>query len=256
MCELIKNIGVNIISDIIFLVMALLIGWGIYYYTRRHKLFKFFKISDTKRLIIYLSNLRITKGGALGIAGSPASYQGSTIVYNELIASYKFRDNFNYIAPSLSDKPGLLSKLLISDVNVRSQISVLHNDHIDHSTSIITLGSPTYNLVSRHVEQHQKNIVRFKQDQNSSFIEVDNIQPIRDTDYGFIERIFDRNNNRNMFYAAGLSELGTVGAADYLAHNWNSLHKKYKGDKNFLIMLRFSPQNMNNWTIVFEKEWD
>lgn len=256
MYKLLRDIGVNIISDIIFLVIALLIGWVIYYYTRRRKLFKFFKISDTKRLVVYLSNLRIQQYGALAINGKPASYQGSSIVYKELIASYKFRDNFNYIAPSLSDKPGLLSKLLISDVTVRSQISVLHQDHIDHNTSIITLGSPTYNLVSSHIEQHQSNIVRFRQNRNGSFIEVDNIQPITDTTYGFVERLFDRDNNRSIFYTAGLSELGTVGAADYLAYNWKSLYNKYKGDKNFLIMLKFSPQNMRNWTIVFEREWD
>ena len=118
------NIYANLTSDVIFIVILFLVAWIIYHFTKRKKLFKFFSINESKRLNVYLSRLLIQSGGSIGITGQPASYQGVSIVYNEAMAANKFRDNFNYLSPSLSDKPGLLSKILLSDVLVRSIVSV------------------------------------------------------------------------------------------------------------------------------------
>lgn len=117
------NISANLLSDILFILILFLFTWFLYYFTKRQKLYKFFSITDTKRLNVYLSRLLIQNGGAIGVNGNPASYQGISIVYNEAMAANKFRDNFNYLSPSLSDKPGLLSKILLSDVSVRSKLT-------------------------------------------------------------------------------------------------------------------------------------
>jgi len=73
--------------------------------------------------------------------------------------------------------------------------------------------------------------------------------------YGFIQRIHDRTNKKSIFYTAGLSELGTVGAANFLATNWNLLYKKYKGESNFLVVIDFNASNINDWNIVVEQSW-
>ncbi len=56
-----------------------------------------------------------------------------------------------------------------------------------------------------------------------------------------------------MIYTAGLSTLGTIGAANYLLTQWDSLYKKYGRDRAFFIMLKFDPHNYKNWTFSFEK---
>lgn len=58
---------------------------------------------------------------------------------------------------------------------------------------------------------------------------------------------------KTIFYAAGLSEIGTVGAAKFLSTEWRRLYKKYKKSP-FLVMLRFEPTNIRNWIIEFERE--
>lgn len=247
------SISANLISDVIFLLLFFLLAWLIYYFTKRRKLFKFFSIEDPKRLNVYLSRLFIKPGGAIGITGQPASYQGISIVYNEAMAANRFRENFNYLSPSFSDKPGLLSKILLSDVQVQTIVSVANTTEIDYTTSLITLGSPTYNLVSREAQNNSHSQVQFAN--NGGTINITGLQPMNNLTYGFIQRVHDQNTNKNVFYAAGLSELGTVGAANFLATNWGLLYKKYKGDKNFIIVLNFNQININYWSIVVEKTW-
>lgn len=247
------NISANLLSDIIFLLAFFLAAWLIFYFTKRQKLFKFFSIKESKRLNVYLSRLFIQRGGATGVTGQPASYQGISIVYSEAIYANKFRDNFNYLSPSLSDKPGLLSKILFSDVLVRTVVSVTSSNEIDYTTSLITLGSPTYNLVSREVQSNSQNQVQFAN--NGTTVNIQGLQPMNNLTYGFIQRIHDNQNGRSMFYTAGLAEIGTVGAANFLATNWAILYKKFKGDTNFIIVIDFDLTNINNWSIIAEKSW-
>jgi hypothetical protein len=253
MNDLLFDISAHLISDVIFLVSLFLIAWLMYYYTKRQKLYKFFCIKETKRLNVYLSRLNIIRGGALGVTGVPATFAGLTIVYNEAMAANKFRDNFNYISPTLSDKPGLLSKLLLSDVSVRSIISVANRNEIDNTTSLISLGSPTYNLVSAFIRDHNQNQVQFTG--NGTAITINGLQPMANLNYGFIQRIHDRLNNRSYFYTAGISEVGTIGATDFLATHWNILFKKFKGDSNFIVVLDIDIANYENWNIVLERSW-
>ena len=150
------GIAENLVSDAIFVVAVMVLGWLFYAATRRRSLLRFFWINESRRLTIYLSNHRVTPGGSLGTDGQPRSFQGTAVSFAEMLAASRFRDSFNYLLPSLAEKPGLLSRLLISDVRVQLHPSPLEEGLIEHITTIITLGGPAHNLASRYAQENSQ----------------------------------------------------------------------------------------------------
>ncbi len=250
MNPMINNIISGVIANILFALILIFTGWIVYWLTTRRKLLYFFNIKKSKRLVIYLSNLRIEPFGSIGIDGKQRSYDGPTVIVGELLAANRFKENFNYLIPKLSESPSLWSKILFADIKVTISPSVLNENEIESQTTIITFGSPGYNMASEYVEKRETSIVKFAHDNVG--ISVKNLPIIHDTTNGFIQRIVE--DKRSYFYVAGLSERGTVGAATYLAKNWKDIYKKYSNKKSFIIMLRFPSENIDNWTIDFENE--
>ncbi len=76
---------------------------------------------------------------------------------------------------------------------------------------------------------------------------------ITDNTYGFVERLVDTVSKRCIFSCAGLSELGTVGAAKFLSAEWSHLCDRYGFDKGFVIMLKFDPSDYTGRSIIFER---
>ena len=250
---MLENIIGGIISNILCTILLISIGWTLYFFTERRKLLGFFNIKETKRLVIYLGNLRIQKGGSLGTDNLPRAYVGTTIVYNEQITATKYKERFNYLAPSLSETPSFFSKILFSDIKVTSIPSPLTENGIEANCSIVSFGSPGYNKVSEVIETYPETKVRFVSD--NSAIQLDNIPPLSDTLNGFIQRLVLTNDSstRSVFYIAGLSEHGTIGAANYLIDNWRQLRKKYGDNTSFYIVIRFPTANFDNYSIVSER---
>lgn len=294
------SIAENVFSDFVFLFLTILAGWCLFRFTRRKRLLKFFGINESRRIAIYLSELKLEQGDASGIDNRFYSYTGSAVAFGEMQSANRFRDLFNYFLPSLSDVPNFLSKLLISDVHVQLQHSPASAGEIEYSTSLITFGSPAYNLASKFVEGKLHSKAQFGlqkmalpdsdrtanlgimglvdtrdspspipsgtpipenrfelplkplQWTNQTIINVEGVPPLHESTYGFIERIIDHENKRSVFYVAGISELSTVGAANFLMTEWGKLQQKFGNDKNFLVMLKFEPNDYRRWTKIFE----
>lgn len=294
----------NIVADLVFILLAIIIGWTWLALTRRRKLQHFFGVTSSKRLSIFLSNLRVSTFGSIGISGREMSYQGSAVAYGEMQGANRIRDLFSFIVPSIAESSSILSKLLVADVHVQVLISPLEREELESEAPFIALGSPAYNIASEYLEDQVNSIVRFRfgtlrrKDLNTgeitirptafstdtevfvspggtasiyspqprddivddyakeetSAILVNGIPPITDPTYGFVERIKDRNQDRMIFYVAGLSEHSTEGAAFYLASQWANLHKKYGAEKPFLVMLRFDYPDYGRWAKIFERE--
>lgn len=294
------DIAENVISDFAFLAITIFIGWCIFRFTRRTQLLKFFGINESRRIAIYLSELKLTQGDASGIDGKFYSYTGSAVAFGEAQSANRFRDLFNYFLPSLSDVPNFLSKLLISDVQVQLQRSPASLGEIEYTASFITFGSPVYNLASEFVEKKLHSKAQFGLQQtvltnsgsvtnlgimglvetqdspspmpsgtpipenkyetpaeslqwiNQTTINIEGVPPLHESTYGFVERIIDHENKRSVFYVAGISELSTVGAANFLMTEWGKLQQKFGNNKNFLVMLKFEPNDYRRWTKIFE----
>lgn len=249
--QLFGNIIAGVIANVVFLLLVVAIGWVIFAVTRRRRLLRFFGILTSRRIIIYLSNLRIVPGGALGVDNRQRSYQGSAVTFGEMLVASRIRETFNYPVPSLSDRSGFLSKILISDVQVQIRPSPLNEGEIETSCSYITLGSPGYNITSKHAESTMHSRAHFQND-NQEMV-VGDAPADNDTTHGFVERIIDRDNGRAIFYAAGLSELATIGATHFLVQQWEQLRWRYGNDRPFTVMLRFDPADYRRWSIVFER---
>jgi hypothetical protein len=252
MKESLNHLGLDVLSHFIFAILLLVIGWLLYFFTERKKQLNFFGIKTTKRIVIYLSNLRIVRGGSIGIDNNPRAYSGTTVVYNEQLVASKFKERFNFLLPSLSENSSILNNILFADIKVTILPSPLTLGEIDATTSLISFGSPGYNLTSKYIEDDRKSIVAFSNDMQA--MKIDHVSDFSDTASGFIQKLVDSNSGRCTFYTAGLSELGTIGAANYLCSNWKILHEKYGSEKQFIVMLKFDNGNWDNWTIVLERE--
>lgn len=77
--------------------------------------------------------------------------------------------------------------------------------------------------MSEIIETNNNSIVKFVDD--NAAIQITGIPIINDPQNGFIQRIVKNQNGvqRSLFYVAGLTELGTIGAANYLVNNWKYL---------------------------------
>jgi hypothetical protein len=241
-----------VLSHFIFTILLIAIGWLVYFITERKKKLRFFGIRNTKRIVIYLSNLRIISGGSLGVDNKPRTYSGTTVVYNEQLSASKFKEMFNFLFPSLSENATILNNILFSDIKVSILPSPLSLNELDTTTSWITFGSPGYNIASEYVENGKNSIVNFTNDNRK--IKIDQLQEFSDTVTGFIQKNIDANSKRCLFYTAGVFESGTVGAANFLCNNWKLLNKKYGSEKQFIVLLRFNNANLNDWTIISERE--
>jgi hypothetical protein len=89
------------------------------------------------------------------------------------------------------------------------------------------------------------------QEDIKSEIIIEGMPSINNLDTGFVLRVLDKKNDRQIFYVAGLTEESTASAAYFLQNRWIYLHKKYKKD-DFLVMLRFDKPGDRHPTILFE----
>jgi hypothetical protein len=144
----------SIVSDVLFWLMTAAVGWILLVLTRRTRLLEFFGARKSRRIVIYLSNLRIVRGGAIGIDGCRRNYEGAAAPFLETKVANRFRNLFNYLFPSFSGKPGVLSKLLISDVQVQLEHSPLREEEVENSSSLIAVGSPAYNVAAKFIESN------------------------------------------------------------------------------------------------------
>lgn len=307
LCE----IGINLLSDAIFVLFGLFIFWLYYVLSKRSQLLKFFGIEKSKRIAIYLSNLNVRSGGSTGIDGIRYSFEGSSIAYEESKAAALLQGLFNYFLPSQVDKPEILNKLLISDIDVKSYASPANENAIEQSATILTIGSPAYNIVSRKIQGDSHILAKFEHVQASANfvgedypsvssatipgtavpvydsypipsgssqlppdfvtpsgiifdsqqpsqtwvqqITIPNVVPYRDAVFGFVQRIYDTENQRCLFYVAGISDFATAGCVYYLVSNWRKLYKRYGKQTPFLVLLKIDKADNKLWEIVLEK---
>ncbi len=253
--SLIENIGINLISDLIFLVLVTLLafmGGVIWIRSRRRRIMRFFGISQTRRIVVYLSNIRVVQGGSIGVDGVSRSFSGETVSFEEMRVAGEFANLFAFPFPKISQSlSGFLSGWLVDTTRIQLQRSPVSETEIDRSTCLVTLGSPAYNIVSQCVEQDTNCHAKFSEDMSS--ITAYNLPPIDDVRYSFLQKITDRDKGTVYFYAAGLSILGTVGAVQYLCDQWADLEKEHR-DKGFTVLLVFTSNNLKDWQVVLNRE--
>lgn len=327
-------IAQNIISDILFVLGAVALGFVVLWLSGRCKLLRFFGTLKSRRIVIYLSRIGVVEGGAIGVDGQHRNYSGFTAPYGEIQAADQLRRLFEYLLPSVTaDIPDPLRNILIADVEAVVVQSPATLNTVESAASLITLGSPAYNIASRYAEESLSSKVRFRlgqkhqsavprpQPENELFLCMqpstastelegthqteqvadttpsgdtsgsvpstrtmpsgvaydDTIQasempqaatgadvpsaillpslpPITGSDKAFIQRVIDPENQRYVFYVAGISELATEGAAYYLRRHWRKLARKYADNVAFAVVLQIDRNDYRRATVVLEHE--
>lgn len=248
---MLEAIVIEIIANIVFLALTIIIGWSGFLLLRRRRLLSFFELEKSKRISIYLSNLQIIKNGSIGTDGKPGLYNGTAVVFNEVTRAIELRNMFSYQIPGLNQQPGFLKYLLVADIDQMIQAAPQIEDDIDTASTLITFGSPAYNVVSKWVEDKLLPPMKFCIHPWS--IEIDGVPPIRHLRQAFIQRVYDPLNKRMVFYIAGLSEIGTVGAIHFLMTKWPTLRRMYGDSIPFSILIEVDSMNYQQHKIVMQK---
>jgi len=248
---LMNDYVVNVLSEFIALFLLFVFGWGIYRLTRRRKLLRFFNLSESKRILVYLSHLRVQPGGAIGVDGNPRSFGESALPLSEVSLFPIFSRLFNFVVPGVDNLPGVLRWLVISDVEVILAPSPLKAGDVERQATFIAVGSPAYNIASMHIENafHPIGVI----DINNSSISIPGEKSMTDLRYALVQRVYDQSTQQTAFYVAGMSSLGTYGAAIFLARRWEYLSRRYPGADPFCIVIRVTSDDGRQSEVVMER---
>jgi hypothetical protein len=148
-----EAVGINLLSDLIFSGSIFIITLCVYLIFQRVRILKFFGVDKSKKITIFTSNLIVEMFGSTGNDGIPYSFQGTAIPYEESKAASQIHNLFNYFLPSQFEKPGLVSKILISDIDAKVLPAPKSTNVIEQNSTVISLGFPPYNIISKLIEE-------------------------------------------------------------------------------------------------------
>jgi hypothetical protein len=248
--ELVSGILVNLVSDFLFAGILVFVAWLLYASTDRRRLQKFFGVSESKTIYIYLSNIEVLRGGSLGADGNRRSFFGPTVVLAELECAERFRAIFSPLVPLTSGDPGLLGKVLLSDIAVNVLPSPSRGTPFSRNGPVVSIGSHGYNTVSMEIEALEGCMAHFVDDNSS--IQLQGLPNLLDPRLGFVTRVRDPKTQCTYFQVAGAATIGTEGAALYLASQWKRLYRRFGSDRNFVVVLKFDARD--KYSIVHESE--
>ena len=215
-------------------VIAVLVG-SLNWLTRRRGAKKFLH-ADNRGVILYASRINVRAGGSSGHDGLARSFNGPTVAETELSSIILIEEFLQSLRPTSALLGNTLSQFRIQwrDTSLSVRLSPQTESGIDSSSTIVTLGSPAYNVVSAVTEKDFPNLARFNEHFNA--IGIDGVGTTSDVEAFLVERAVNQNLRRCSFYVAGQSELGTATAAGYLLSHWKELHKRYSANQSFALV--------------------
>ncbi len=227
-------------------------------FRKRRKLLRFFGLSQIRKATIYLSRIRVHARGSVDMKGHKRSYEGTAIANGEASSEEQLRRLLNLTFPrSLLEPSSWLSRFFAADIEVHIEPCPKDITNLESHGTLIAFGSPGYNNGAIYAESLAGSSIAFGAD-NSQIMPSDG-SPLKvrpGVDFAFIERIIDsfpHGRQRYVFYVAGLTELGTQRAADYLAAHWQTMSKDFSISP-FRMILKFSKDEDGVWSPSVEQK--
>lgn len=245
----------------------------IFYITlsRRAKLFKFFGLNSFRsqpKLDIYLSNIRVVKGGALFSDGSSAvNFESNAVSAGEFLEISTIEKLFHpgilsYIPISIRNK---LARWNIAFAEIAKSYEASPSDtSLISGKNIFLVGGPDFNAATRYLLNKELPYMAFqpKSTRSKPFVKImkgtsqNQIITPHDSrmDLAIIQRQKITDENRVIIYASGNGSSGTRAAIRYLTENWGKLHKKFPND-DFAVCLQCEERELNplgykNWNVI------
>jgi hypothetical protein len=253
------TLGSDVLANILAAIIIGVVGWLLsiilrlpFIYRRRRKLFRFFGITkDRPQILIYLSTVFVIRGGSLDFKGTQRTFAGPAVPAAELSTIEPVSRLFS--DPSLASLPSIFRKWLGDKVHwsfrlITPLFSASPDDRSQVAQgNIITVGSQYYNSAGDLYTETCNPILKMTQSSQGMIIQVkkgtrtgDTFQPRQGhaDDLAIVERLRDNPTRSNVFIAAGLGVIGTMGAVHFIVNNWAKLADDF-GIEPFAICLRF-----------------
>jgi len=162
-----------------------------------------------------------------------------------LALRWRLRDFFGRFTPRIRRRGVPL--LGWADVKVEALVSPPSPSELKRAGTVITIGSPGYNVASQFVEENLDPPVRFAND--CSELALRSGDRVGDAGSGVAERLVDRTTGQVLFYLAGPSIAGTSAAAKYLVNDWRQLRRRQRRGLPYQVVQALSPDG-EHYTVV------
>jgi hypothetical protein len=211
----------GILSNIVSLVIVGALV-GTWYLLRRRPLLVFFGLKRSHRVVIYPSRLKVQS--SLGVDDIERSFGATATPEYEAKIIAEITAFFERFTPRIFR---WLDAPLLRWGDIKVEVAwPASKEEIEHNSTLIVIGSPGYNLVSKAVELDFNAPVRFASD-NCELATRAGV-PIGGAAFGVVQRVKDRTAGQVAFYLAGPSAEGTTAAANYLLQEWRRLAKRHR----------------------------
>ena len=227
----------NILAEIIAAVLLALLLWLLsiplrmpFVYRKRRQLLEFFGLTkNSPNLTVYLSTVFVRSGGSVDFQGVARTFAGPAIPSAELsiveplsrIFSNPFLDglpvsfrnwlahrvhwSFKSITPTFKASPQ--DKTMVEKGNLFTVGSRYYNSAAD-------LYTDTINPILSMVQINQKMMIKVVEGPQSG--EVFKQRQGKVDDLAIVEKLHDSETYTTVFFAAGLSVVGTLGAVNFI----------------------------------------
>jgi hypothetical protein len=223
----------SILSNVLTIVILAAPGAMWYLVSYRRRFLTFFGLRKTRRVVVYTSRIDVPYGSSVGVDGRRRTFAGITTPDYEARLIADINAFFGNLAlPFLRWRAAPL--LRWADIEVRTLVSPISADEIRRDGTIITIGSPAYNVVSGSAEDEFGAPVRFVKDNNEMATRTGT--PVGVATNGAIQRIVDGTTGQVVFYLAGPSITGTTAAVRCLLRDWRQLAKRHRSGGFFAVV--------------------
>lgn len=208
----------NIFGGIATIVIVVIVSWLIQIFGR-WKLLKFFNVSKSNGVAILVSRISIPRTGRYDLNYGHVRFAGIAVSVIETIEASHLGALFDRPLTGLQDQPGIFRHLFVRDIKVNIDAAPLNLDEIPGSPTIIAIGAPEFNEVSRWAETLSPVLVL----REDKIVRLDGTKITVDPNHGILQILWDAQKMRRVFYAVGENEAGTLSAVRYLCQNWREL---------------------------------
>lgn len=243
------DVAVNILSDIIFIALVAVVGIWWHQRSKGQKVRMFWGLKPHQPLKICLSDPRWhpTSKTQDGIERHQLG-MGLVLPLIEYRAVQKIADHFRFLIPGTGDLPEAFKRLFFAEHDVQI-IPATADSSWKGASSFVTIGSGAFNLASEEFEQRTNRTLSF----NIRRRQINGGDELTLIGLKAPWKEFDRSTNRDgmlaivakasfetstAFYCAGFDEVGSAGAAYFLANNWQALTDQF-GSADFIVLLDF-----------------
>ena len=240
------SVAAGITANALF--AALTIGVGLLLLLGRRKaLLRFWGLAESRTIRIFVSHLRIPPAGAADAAGNRRSFQGSAVALLEASAASALQSLFAAPIPGLRVQPHWAAGLFFVNAEASVEASPLTSPS-DLLGTIVSLGSPAYNEISRRLESESPDVPRFVGDNTA--IQLPGQLLLKKPSQAVVVRF--SSAQQTWFYAAGISEPATAAAAYYLARSWRRLDRAFRDTPSFYVALEMTGYDLRSTRVVAE----